>query len=104
MLSRPRRNRRSEAFRSAIRENWVGPEHFILPLFIHEEGDKNTPIASMPGVERLAYGKNVIANVAEARSYGVNSVVIFPKVRPCKSPIWIMRGLTAPGVGCTSAY
>jgi hypothetical protein len=29
---------------------------------------------------RLAYGKNVIDHVAEARSLGVNQVVIFPKV------------------------
>jgi hypothetical protein len=30
---------------------------------------------------RLAYGKNVVDHVAEARSLGVNQVVIFPKVR-----------------------
>eukprot|EP00197_Chlamydomonas_leiostraca_P013772 CAMPEP_0202865290 /NCGR_PEP_ID=MMETSP1391-20130828/5580_1 /ASSEMBLY_ACC=CAM_ASM_000867 /TAXON_ID=1034604 /ORGANISM="Chlamydomonas leiostraca, Strain SAG 11-49" /LENGTH=390 /DNA_ID=CAMNT_0049545113 /DNA_START=30 /DNA_END=1202 /DNA_ORIENTATION=+ len=77
--SRPRRNRRSETFRSAMRESNLHPSNFILPLFIHEEGDKNQPISSMPGYYRLAYGKNVIDEVAEARSYGVNQVVIFPK-------------------------
>lgn len=77
--SRPRRNRRSETFRSAIRENFLHPSHFILPLFIHEEGSNNQPIPSMPGINRLAYGKNVVDHVAEARSLGVNSVVIFPK-------------------------
>ena len=54
--------------------------HFILPLFIHEESSSNQPIPSMPGINRLAYGKNVVDHVAEARSLGVNSVVIFPKV------------------------
>ena len=78
--SRPRRNRRSETFRSATRETWLSPSHFILPLFVHEEGSANQPIASMPGVFRLAYGKNVVDFVAEARSLGVNQVVIFPKV------------------------
>jgi hypothetical protein len=77
--SRPRRNRRSETFRSGIRENWLSPAHFILPIFVHE-GDRNEPIASMPGINRLAYGKNVVDHVAEARSLGVNQVVIFPKV------------------------
>jgi porphobilinogen synthase len=77
--SRPRRNRRSETFRSGIRENWLSPAHFILPIFVHEEHDRNEPIASMPGINRLAYGKNVVDHVAEARSLGVNQVVIFPK-------------------------
>lgn len=78
--SRPRRNRRSETVRSAVRENSLGPENFILPLFVHE-GDKNEPIASMPGVERLSYSNGLVDFVSEARSYGINSVVIFPKVR-----------------------
>lgn len=54
---------------------------FILPIFVHEEGSTNQPIASMPGIFRLAYGKNVVDHVAEARSVGINQVVIFPKVR-----------------------
>ncbi|MEW5310665.1 MAG: hypothetical protein WDW38_002441 [Sanguina aurantia] len=77
--SRPRRNRRSENFRSAVRESIVSPANFILPIFVHEDSDKNVPISSMPGQFRLAFGKNVLDAVAEARSYGVNQVVIFPK-------------------------
>lgn len=34
---RPRRNRKSEAMRSMVRENVVRPSNFIYPLFIHEE-------------------------------------------------------------------
>ena len=34
---RPRRNRKSEAMRSMVRENVVRPANFIYPLFIHEE-------------------------------------------------------------------
>jgi hypothetical protein len=45
-----------------------------MPIFVHEEGSSNQPIASMPGINRLAYGKNVMDYVAEARSYGVNQV------------------------------
>lgn len=78
--SRPRRNRRSETFRTSIRENFLSPAHFILPIFVHE-GAANEPIASMPGINRLAYGRSVLDHVAEARSLGVNQVVIFPKVR-----------------------
>lgn len=92
--SRPRRNRRSETFRSAIRENYLSPAHFIMPIFVHEESDKNQPIPSMPGIYRLAYGQNVLDAVAEARSYGVNQVVIFPKVGS-------LPGLTAAAAAAT---
>jgi Delta-aminolevulinic acid dehydratase len=51
----------------------------ILPLFVHE-GDANQPIPSMPGVERLSFKNGLLNFVGEARSYGVNQVVIFPKV------------------------
>lgn len=52
----------------------------ILPVFVHD-GEQNIPIASMPGVSRLGWRHGLIDSVAEARSYGVNQVVIFPKVR-----------------------
>ena len=77
--SRPRRNRRSPAIRDATRETWLSPAHLILPIFVHEDSDKNVPIPSMPGVSRLSYGHNVLDAVREARSYGVRQVVIFPK-------------------------
>jgi porphobilinogen synthase len=63
-----------------MRESFVSPSNFILPLFVHEDNDKNVPISSMPGVFRLAYGRNVVDAVAEARALGINQVVIFPKV------------------------
>lgn len=57
----------------------MSPSNLILPLFIHE-GEQNVPIASMPGVDRLTWKKGLPDKVREARSYGVNSVVLFPKV------------------------
>ena len=35
----------------------------------------------MPGVNRLGWRHGLIDSVREARSFGVNQVVIFPKVR-----------------------
>jgi porphobilinogen synthase len=78
--SRPRRNRRSDTVRRAFSENAVHPAHLILPVFVHD-GEKNSPIDSMPGVYRLGWRNGLIDAVAEARSLGVNQVVIFPKVR-----------------------
>uniref|UniRef100_A0A061RH20 Delta-aminolevulinic acid dehydratase n=1 Tax=Tetraselmis sp. GSL018 TaxID=582737 RepID=A0A061RH20_9CHLO len=78
ILSRPRRNRRSPTVRQAIQESIVRPANFILPVFVHD-GEDNIPIESMPGVNRLGWKTGLLDYVAEARSYGVNSVVIFPK-------------------------
>ncbi len=52
---RPRRNRRSETVRKAIRETWLGPEHFIMLIFVQEETANNQPIASMPGQSAEAW-------------------------------------------------
>lgn len=76
--SRPRRNRRSETVRRAFSETFIHPGNFILPVFVHD-GEKNVPIDSMPGVYRLGWRHGLIDAVAEARSYGVNQVVLFPK-------------------------
>ena len=78
--SRPRRNRRSPAIRKAIRETHIGPENLLLPVFIHD-GEDNIPIHSMPGVDRLGWKTGLLDAVNEARIYGVNSVVLFPKAR-----------------------
>jgi len=75
---RPRRNRKSEAIRKATRETRLGPEHFVYPLFIHEdEGDR--PIGSMPGCYR--YGrKGLLAEVERAVAVGIGFVALFPAI------------------------
>ncbi len=48
---RPRRNRKSAAMRSLIRETQLTAAHLICPLFVHE-GMIDEPIASLPGCTR----------------------------------------------------
>ncbi|MBL4850008.1 MAG: porphobilinogen synthase [Planctomycetes bacterium] len=79
LRSRPRRNRKSEVIRSFHRETHLGPEHFIYPLFVHEEGNEAVPIASMPGCFRHT-SESLLAEVEAALAVGVGSVVLFPKV------------------------
>jgi porphobilinogen synthase len=76
--SRPRRNRRNEVIRSFHRETWLGPQHFIYPLFIHEQPD-DAPIASMPGCFRLG-PEGLMKTVAEAVGLGIGSIVLFPAI------------------------
>jgi porphobilinogen synthase len=60
------------------RESYVGSEHLIYPLFIHEAtGD--VPISSMPGQSRLG-PEGVLATVEKAAALGVGSVVLFPAI------------------------
>lgn len=99
--SRPRRNRRSSTFRSAISETHISPANFILPVFVHE-GDRNEPIASMPGVSRLNWRKGLVDTVREARSLGVNQVVIFPKVRARGGAPELLRGAHHPDAPAVS--
>jgi len=75
---RPRRNRKSEAVRSMVRENLLRPANFIYPLFIHDESS-NVAIASMPGCERHSL-QSMVAEAKDAYQYGVRSFVVFPKV------------------------
>lgn len=77
-MPRPRRNRRTPAIRSMVRETTLSPSDFILPLFLHEDSE-NTPIASMPGVTRWSL-EGLIREAGEAHALGIPAVVLFPKI------------------------
>ena len=51
--TRPRRMRRDEFSRRLMRENVLTTNDLIYPVFVHEEKGRS-PVASMPGVERLS--------------------------------------------------
>ena len=50
---RPRRNRKAEWARRLVRENVLTTDDLIWPLFVADGHNKRTPVASMPGVDRL---------------------------------------------------
>jgi len=75
---RPRRNRRTPAIRSLVRETNLSAADFILPLFLHEDAE-NTPIASMPGCIRWSLD-GLVKEAGEAHAAGVPAVVLFPKI------------------------
>ena len=75
---RPRRNRRTAAIRSLVRETVLSPADLILPVFFHEEAE-DTPIASMPGCTRWSLA-GLVLEAGEALAAGVPAVVLFPKI------------------------
>ncbi len=76
---RPRRNRRSAAIRSLVRETDLGPDRLIYPLFVMEGTNAAEPIPSMPGQARLTIDR-LIAESKAAHALGVPAVALFPAV------------------------
>jgi len=64
--------------RDAVRETWVGPEHFIYPVFIHDGGGDHA-IGSMPGCSRLSLD-GLWREAEGALADGVGAMVLFPAV------------------------
>ena len=85
-MNRPRRNRRTPAIRSMIRETTLSPADFILPMFFHEDAE-DVAIASMPGVTRWSL-EGLVREAGEAHALGIPAVVLFPKIdESLKTPL-----------------
>ena len=76
---RPRRNRQSDSIPRLVRETFITPNDFILPLFVREGEDLVEPIPSMPGCARMSVDK-VVKEATEAYEVGVPAVALFPLV------------------------
>ena len=78
-LRRNRRLRQSEAIRSLVRENAIGPNDFLVPLFIVEGKGIKEEIASMPNYYRFSL--DLIADEArQLWAMGLKAVLLFVKV------------------------
>jgi porphobilinogen synthase len=76
-IARPRRLRVSPWIRNMVSEHRVTANDLIWPVFIQEGNNLRTPIASMPGVERLSIDLLTLA-VKEARDLGIPAIALFP--------------------------
>lgn len=81
--TRLRRVRRWDWSRRLVREHQLTVDDLIWPVFVQEGTNQRTPIASMPGVERLSVDLLVDA-VAEAADLRIPAVTIFPATDPAK--------------------
>jgi porphobilinogen synthase len=83
---RMRRLRRSDWMRRLVREHRLTVDDLIWPVFIQDGENLATPVASMPGVERLTIDRLVPA-VTTAAELGIPAVALFPATDPArKSP------------------
>ncbi len=75
--TRMRRNRRSDWSRRLVRETTLTTDDLIWPIFLIEGTRAHTPIAAMPGVERLSVDLAVKA-AEEAAKLGLPAIALFP--------------------------
>ena len=79
--TRLRRNRQSDWSRRLVAETRLSVDDLIWPVFVQEGTNTRTPVASMPGVDRLSVDLFVEA-AKEARDLRIPAIAIFPETDP----------------------
>ncbi|CAA2141763.1 porphobilinogen synthase [Hyphomicrobium sp. ghe19] len=80
---RMRRNRKASWSRRLVAEHQLSPADLIWPMFVVDGAALRTPIASMPGVERLSV--DLIVDAAKhAVDLGIPAIALFPFTDPKK--------------------
>ena len=78
-MRRNRRLRTNEAIRSLVRETYITPNDFLVPLFVVEGNGKKEEIASMPNY--YSFSLDLLKDeVKMLWSLGLKSVLLFVKV------------------------
>ncbi|WOH69297.1 porphobilinogen synthase [Bradyrhizobium sp. BWA-3-5] len=78
---RPRRNRKAEWARRLVRENVLTTDDLIWPLFVVGGQNTRTPVASMPGVDRLTVDQ-VVRDAERAAKLNIPCIALFPYTEP----------------------
>ncbi len=78
---RMRRNRKAEWARRLVRENVVTTDDLIWPVFIIDGDNTRSPVASMPGVERLSVDQ-VVRAAEQAVKLDIPCLALFPYTEP----------------------
>ncbi|WP_458760761.1 porphobilinogen synthase [Afipia sp. TerB] len=98
---RPRRNRKSEWARRLVQENVVTTNDLIWPLFVVDGKNTRTPIASMPGVERLTVDQ-CVRDAERAMKLDIPCIALFPYTDPSLRDETGSEALNANNLVCQS--
>jgi porphobilinogen synthase len=74
--TRLRRLRATGLLRAMVRETELTPAHLVQPLFVELGTESRSPVASMPGVERLSISQ-AVEEAGAAHALGVPAVLLF---------------------------
>ncbi|MGN6286975.1 MAG: porphobilinogen synthase [Afipia sp.] len=98
---RPRRNRKSEWARRLVQENVLTTNDLIWPLFVVDGQNKRTPIASMPGVDRLTVDQ-CVRDAERAMKLDIPCIALFPYTDPSLRDETGSEALNANNLVCQS--
>ena len=79
--TRMRRVRAREFSRRLVRETVLGVDDLIYPMFVIEGADAASPVAFMPGIERLSVDR-LVREAEAVAALGIPAIALFPKVPP----------------------
>jgi porphobilinogen synthase len=74
---RPRRNRKAEWTRRLVAENVVTADDLIWPLFLTHSNEHRTPVAAMPGIDRVSVDE-AIREAERAMALDIPAIAFFP--------------------------
>jgi|SRR5579863_3123254 len=77
LTRRPRRNRKAEWARRLVAENVLTVDDLIWPLFLVEGRQARTPVAAMPGVDRLNIDE-ALRDAERAMALRIPALAFFP--------------------------
>lgn len=79
LTRRMRRNRKADWSRRLVRENLLTVDDLIWPIFLMDSREARSPVAWMPGVDRLNIDE-AVRQAEEAASLGIPAIAPFPFV------------------------
>ncbi len=82
-FTRLRRNRQATWVRNLVSEHDLTSNDLIWPVFVQDGTNISTPIASMPGVDRLSIDR-LVEQAKRAEDLGIPALALFP-VTPAES-------------------
>ncbi|ADY50809.1 Porphobilinogen synthase [Pseudopedobacter saltans DSM 12145] len=97
MLSRPRRNRKSQVIRDMVQENHLRASDLIFPLFIIDGQNKKTEVSSMPGIYRYSIDL-LLKEVESCMNLGLKTFDLFPNIEESKKDKFATESLNKDGI------
>ncbi len=96
---RMRRLRQNDWTRRLVRENSLTVDDLIWPIFIVDGEATRTPVASMPGVERLSVDE-AVKDAHEAQELGIPAIALFPYTDPGRRDPYGREALSPDNLIC----
>jgi porphobilinogen synthase len=96
---RMRRNRKAPWARRLVRENTLTADDLIWPIFVADGHDREEPVPSMPGVNRLTIDRAVRA-AEKAASLEIPVIALFPYTDPALRTADGREGLNPDNLVC----